>query len=69
MGNCDSAAYVDKASELSLAEYLKSKVFSASSTITIEPNYDDLPGTHKFMDRYQKGLDIEQAAIEHTEVD
>ncbi len=63
------AAYIDKASELSLAEYLKSKVFSASSTITIEPNYDDLPGTHKFMDRYQKGLDIEQAAIEHTEVD
>ncbi len=62
------ASYVDSAAKVSLTEYLKNDVFSGSSTLTIEPNYRDLGGTQKFMDRYKKGLDIEQTAVTRMEL-
>ena len=58
------AAYLTDPDELPLADYLHEKVFAASDGVTIEPTEADLVGYASFIERYEKGLPIEQQAIE-----
>lgn len=48
----------------SLEAYLANKVFACESSITIDPNPEDIAGFTTFMERYRRGLDIERVAIE-----
>lgn len=63
------AAYLQNADELSLEDYLNEHVFEGSQGVTIEPTAEDLAGYEVFLSRYQKGLPIEQAAIDHLSLE
>ena len=60
------AAYADR-KEISetLDAFLDKKVFGADEGVTIAPDARDVEGFGTFIERYQKGLAIEQAAVEH----
>lgn len=58
------AAFVTDENRLPLEAFLDEKVFAGSEGATIAPNSADLVGYSQFIDRYQKGLIIEQAAID-----
>ena len=59
------AAYLrEKESEESLDDFLEKKVFKEEKGSTIVPLQEDVAGFEVFIDRYQKGLPIEQAAID-----
>lgn len=59
------AAYMrNKAESESLAGYLESKVFAGSKGVTMEPDAEDVKGFEAFMERYERGLAIERAAVE-----
>ena len=59
------AAYMQgKAPGETLADYLAAKVFAGAGGTTIAPDPRDVEGFNTFMARYQKGLVIEQAAVE-----
>ena len=49
----------------SLDAFLDKKVFGADEGITIAPDVRDVEGFGTFIERYQEGLAIEQAAVEH----
>ncbi|MGT2666036.1 xylulokinase [Streptococcus rifensis] len=51
-------------SDLSLAEYLETKVFATAATETIAPEADDIEGFKQFMERYQSGLELEKLAVD-----
>ena len=60
------AAYMDrKETSESLDAFLDKKVFGADEGITIAPDVRDVEGFGTFIERYQVGLAIEQAAVEH----
>lgn len=60
------AAYMrEKDSEESLDDFFKIKVFKDEKGSTIAPFKEDVAGFEVFMDRYQNGLPIEQAAIDY----
>lgn len=46
-----------------LPEYLSNKVFAKVEANRMEPDQTDVKGFHKFMRRYDAGLDIERAAV------
>jgi sugar (pentulose or hexulose) kinase len=59
------AAYLLHKTEGELLEaYLSSKVFAGENSVTIAPDPKDVAGFAAFMERYQKGLGIERAAVE-----
>lgn len=59
------AAYmVNRAENETLEDYLASKVFAGKSSLTLSPDKADLDGFTAFMERYQKGLQIEKVAVE-----
>lgn len=58
------AAFVNKEGNVPLEEFLDKQVFTDSEGQTISPNQADVTGYNQFIDRYQKGLPIEQAAID-----
>ncbi|MBM6614506.1 FGGY-family carbohydrate kinase [Desemzia sp. RIT804] len=59
------AAYLrEKESNEPLADFLESKVFKDEKGSTIEPLEEEVVGFEVFVDRYKKGLPIEQAAID-----
>lgn len=59
------AAYLrEKESGESLDDFLEKKVFKEEKGSTIAPLQEDVAGFEVFIDRYQKGLPIEQAAID-----
>ncbi|MGN0431505.1 MAG: xylulokinase [Lachnospiraceae bacterium] len=59
------ASYMqNKEPEESLADYLENRVFAGAQGITIEPDAEDVKGFENFMERYEKGLTIERAAVE-----
>jgi len=58
------AAFVNKEGNVPLEEFLDKQVFIDSVGQTISPNQADVTGYNQFIDRYQKGLPIEQAAID-----
>ncbi|WP_342556155.1 FGGY-family carbohydrate kinase [Paenibacillus sp. FSL R7-0652] len=49
----------------SLTDYLNLKVFNDVEAIRIDPDISDVNGFARFMERYTKGLAIEQAAVDH----
>ncbi|MBL8099579.1 MAG: FGGY-family carbohydrate kinase [Anaerolineales bacterium] len=55
---------INKSTNESLEDYLSKKVFTNENGITIHPNQDDVDGFESFMQRYKKGLVIEQIAVE-----
>lgn len=59
------AAYLrQKETNETLADFLENKVFKEDKGITIEPLAEEVAGFEVFVDRYKKGLPIEQAAID-----
>lgn len=59
------AAYMkNKDQSQTLESYLSEKVFTAIKSITLSPDPKDVDGFSKFMDRYKRGLVIEQAAVD-----
>ena len=60
------AAYLrEKNTNDSLDEFLDTKVFKDEKGTTIVPLKEDVAGFEVFVDRYQKGLPIEQAAVDY----
>ena len=49
----------------SLADFLEQQVFANVEGETIAPEIADVQGFETFIERYRKGLAIEQAAVEH----
>ena len=47
-----------------LEAYLSDRVFAREQGTTIQPEPDDVAGFLTFMERYEKGLTIERAAVE-----
>ncbi len=58
------AAYMLHRQNEPLEEYLSNKVFAGEQGSTITPDPKDVDGFAAFMDRYQKGLGIERAAVD-----
>ncbi|WP_151733451.1 xylulokinase ['Paenibacillus yunnanensis' Narsing Rao et al. 2020] len=60
------AAYMkDKAAQEQLDDYLENMVFKDTEGQEIRPDAADVAGFELFMERYIKGLAIEQAAVDH----
>ena len=59
------ASYMlNKADNETLEAYLLDKVFPSENSLMVTPDANDVTGFASFMDRYQKGLVIERAAVE-----
>lgn len=56
---------VNKDDNESLDDFLEHKVFKAAQGQEISPDAADVKGFEAFIERYQKGLAIEQAAVDH----
>lgn len=48
-----------------LGEYLTKKVFAGAQGTSMEPDPKDVEGFEVFIERYKKGIAIEQAAVDH----
>lgn len=48
-----------------LGEYLTKKVFAGAQGTSMEPDPKDVEGFEVFIERYKKGVAIEQAAVDH----
>src|SRR5699024_10654539 len=60
------ASYMkNEGQEEHLDEFLDNKVFNEIETREIHPDRADVEGFEAFMERYKKGLVIEQAAVDH----
>ena len=60
------AAYMQwKEEKEQLSDYLANKVFADAKSTTIAPDPEDVAGFQVFIERYKKGLAIEQAAVEN----
>lgn len=60
------AAYAgNRSSGETLADYLENKVFKDAEGVEIAPDAADVAGFELFLERYVKGLAIEQAAVDH----
>ena len=59
------ADYMNNTENLSLDEYLSTKVFKNSVAETIAPTKEGIEGFETFMTRYRNGLAIEQSAIDN----
>ena len=49
----------------SLADYLSKRVFGGQEGVTEDPVPADVEGFDRFLKRYNEGLAIERAAVEH----
>lgn len=56
------ARYTAEPKGMSLEEYLDTQVFSRYDSTTIEPDKKDVDGFNKYMELYEKALDIEMTA-------
>lgn len=54
-----------RAQDEPLEDYLQSKVFAGSASTRLEPNEQERAGFTAYMRRYEKGLAIERAAVDH----
>ncbi len=58
------AAYeVQREESETLEDYLADKVFAGNEGVKMDPDADDVAGFEKFIERFKKGLSIEQEAI------
>ena len=60
------AAYCGAADGLSLPDFLNQRVFAAAEISTLAPDPGDVAGFQAFLQRYEAGLAVERAAIEHA---
>ncbi len=59
------AAYeVQREENETLEDYLADKVFAGSEGVKMEPDADDVAGFETFIERFKKGLSIEQEAVQ-----
>ena len=66
MGNGDSCfLHENKDQNESLEDFLDNKVFKDVEGKEIYPDGLDVKGFEEFIERYKKGLVIEQAAVDH----
>lgn len=56
---------VQKEEGESLADYLSKRVFGGQEGVTEDPVSADVEGFDRFLKRYNEGLAIERAAVEH----
>ena len=49
----------------SLSDYLENRVFGDAESVTVLPDRETVDGFKTFMQRYEKGLPIEKAAVDH----
>lgn len=59
-----SYAFHNETTNSNLEDFLNEKVFGNTTCVRMEPDAKDVEGFEKFMDRYRKGLVIEQAAVD-----
>ena len=60
------ASYMlDKAEGESLQDYLSEKVFAGNKGTSMDPVKADVEGFETFIERYKKGVAIEQAAVDN----
>lgn len=60
------ASYLkNKENDLTLSEFLSKKVFAGYVADEVKPESKDVEGFEKFMNRYKKGIPIEQAAVDY----
>lgn len=59
------ADYLTHKDDLTLDEYLNTKVFTNTKAETITPTTEGIAGFETFMARYKQGLAIEQSAVEN----
>lgn len=55
---------IQKSADETLDDYLAEKVFAGNKGTEIAPDEEDVKGFDLFMERYQKGLPIERAAVD-----
>lgn len=58
------AAYMKNGST-SLAEFLENEVFASSKGVTVVPTQEEIGGYNQFMKQYEKGLEIENTAVNY----
>ena len=58
------AAYAASGAEVSLADYLHTRVFRGASFTVVEPYPDDVAGFTSYLTTYRAGLPIELAAAQ-----
>ena len=59
------AAYMLNGNGANLQDYLNDTVFAGSEGVTENPDSKDVEGFEQFIERYKKGIAIEQAAVEN----
>jgi sugar (pentulose or hexulose) kinase len=59
-----AAFAVNSTGDETLEDYLSEKVFAGKASSIIQPDPADVAGFAAFMERYQKGLEIERTAVE-----
>ena len=59
-----AAFSVNKADGESFPDYLDNKIFAAQKMTTLEPDKAIVDSFNSFMERYEKGLSVERAAVE-----
>ena len=57
------AAYLKYAGELSLSQFLDSKVFAGMKAETLSPDAKAVEGFNAYIDTFKKALEVEKAAI------
>ncbi|MFS0654791.1 xylulokinase [Bacillus sp. 179-C3.3 HS] len=62
------ASYMSNQQQETLTDFLTKQVFVSTSEKRIEPDPLDVKGFEEFLKRYQEGLAIERAAVEHLAV-
>jgi sugar (pentulose or hexulose) kinase len=60
------AAYLARADDLGLAEFLAREVFADAETSTITPDPADVAGFARYLARYERALPVLRAAVETT---
>lgn len=60
------AAYLERASETTLAEFLDGEVFGGSEAVTVEPTPADEAGFAAYLERYRTALPLQRAAAAAT---
>ena len=56
---------IHKQEKESLQDYLSGKVFAGSTGTSMDPDAKDVEGFEVFIERYKKGIAIEQSAVDH----
>ena len=59
------AAYLIHNKGMTLADYLEQVVFAGNTGVSIAPTADDVEGFNRYIERYSRGLAIEQSAVDN----